>query len=242
MINQEANVKQAQWPKSGCFPTNGAWKPATVAFGSTPATISVGSVNASGSEQFSQVGCPFVSGLNGGSCSLALAAGPKLLTAAIWAASEAQSVTSPPFLRNTTTRSKWEKSTGSLTVTSNFLECGQPEYFSSDRLPDNSWPSLICFLPISFLLHSAFCPQVGPHIFFQIVWLWNLSLPLLMDLSKFYRRGKNKSRDGRKGKHLDVVLGKYVISELGLLSKKAALASTALCLLRKLSKSIWGNL
>lgn len=153
-----------------------------------------------------------------------------------------QSVTSPPFLRNTTTRSKWEKSTGSLTVTSNFLECEQPEYFSSDRLPDNSWPSLICLLPISFLLHSAFCPLVDPHIFFQIVWLWNLSLPLLMDLSKFYRRGKNKSREGRKGKHLDVVLGRYVISELGLLSKKAASASTALCLLRKLSKSIWGKL
>ena len=59
-----------------------------------------------------------------------------------------------------------------------------------------------------------------------------------MDLGKFYRRGKNKSRDGRKEKHLDMVLGRYVISELGLLSKKAALASTAFCLLRKLSKSV----
>lgn len=99
MINQEANVKQTQWPKSGSFPTNGDWKPAMLGFGSTPATTSVGTVSSSRSEWFSQAGCPFVSGSNGGSCSLALAAGPRLLTAVVWAASEAQSVTSPPLLR-----------------------------------------------------------------------------------------------------------------------------------------------
>ena len=115
---QEANVKQRQWPKIGCFRMNRAWKPAMVGFKSMPATISMGIISSSGNERFSQTGCPFVSGLNGNSCSLALAAGPKLLT-------EAQFVTTPPLLRNTTARSKQEKPSGSLIITSIFLERGQ---------------------------------------------------------------------------------------------------------------------
>lgn len=98
MINQEANVKQAQWPKSGCFTRNGAWKPAMAGIRSLPATISVGAVSPSRSEQFSQAGCPFVSGHNGGSCTLALAAGRRLTTV-VWGASGAQLVTSPSLLR-----------------------------------------------------------------------------------------------------------------------------------------------
>lgn len=43
-------------------------------------------------------GCPFVSGHNGGSCTLALAAGRRLTTV-VWGASGAQLVTSPSLLR-----------------------------------------------------------------------------------------------------------------------------------------------
>lgn len=82
MLIQEANVKQRQWPKIGCFQMSRAWKPAMVGFKSMPATISLGIISSSGNERFSQTGCPFVSGLNGNSCSLAPAAGPKLLTEA----------------------------------------------------------------------------------------------------------------------------------------------------------------
>lgn len=63
-----------------------------------PATISVDTVSPSRSEQFSQAGCPFVSSHNGGSCTLALAAGQRL-TAVIWGASGAQLVTTPSLLR-----------------------------------------------------------------------------------------------------------------------------------------------
>lgn len=68
---QEANVKQRQWPKIGCFRMNRAWKPAMVGSETMPAAISVGIISSSGNEPFSQTGCPFVSGLNGNSCSLA---------------------------------------------------------------------------------------------------------------------------------------------------------------------------
>lgn len=37
----ETNVEQVQWPNSGCFPTNGAWKPAIAGFRSVPAPIPV---------------------------------------------------------------------------------------------------------------------------------------------------------------------------------------------------------